>query len=195
MDWTAYKKVLLDEYREDYPHHTKEQEAAFYTAMTWLENEMDIDATKQRIIELLDKQNPNFDSNTRDSFIYGLERMSLVINEISSISSRLNDYLPERIHNEYLKKTLYGVKELVALNEQLKDDCRKALEKETKAVNELKTWKQLSKADLKALRMETAYIDLEEKNASLKKEINGLKEFRDKLLNIINVWMKEKEEI
>ena len=39
MDWTAYKKILLDEYREDYPDSTKEEEMAFYTAMTWLEND------------------------------------------------------------------------------------------------------------------------------------------------------------
>ena len=195
MDWAAYKKVLLDEYKEDYPEHSKEQIEAFYVAMTWLENEMDIDSAKDRMRNLINEKAPNLDKKVKWSFNYGLERMALAINELSSISGRLNDYIPERIHNEYLKKTLVGVKELLNQNEELKEKCKIAQEREIKAQNELKTWKQLSKADLKALRSENAYIELEKNNMALKNEIKELKIFRDRLLKILNTQLKKEEEV
>lgn len=176
MDWTSYKKVLLDEYREIYPERTKEEEAAFYTAMTWLENEMDLGAAKERVLCALDEKNPRLDRRVREAFVYGLERMGMVINESSGISDRLNDYLPERVHNEYLKKTLEGVRELVAQNEQLRSE-------RDKAVNIMETFKTMSNADRSKLRRENAYKLKEKEIQELKAELKRTQHFRDILLS------------
>lgn len=182
MDWTSSKKVLLDEYRELYPGRTKEEEAAFYTAMTWLENEMSLEAAKERVLQALDEKNPGLDKRKRAAFIYGLERMGMVLNESSGISDRLNDYLPERVHNEYLRKTLEGVRELVARNEQLKSE-------RDKAVNIMETFKTMSNSDKSKLRRDMAYQERLNEIDSLKEEIKQMKEERDIYLYR---WLKAK---
>lgn len=183
MDWISYKKILLDEFREDYPDRTKEEEAAFYTAMTWLENELDLGAVKARVLETLDKTNPNLDEGVRKAFIHGLERFALVIADETSIKERLNDFLPESVHNEYLRKTLEGVRELVAQNEKLRSE-------RDKAVNIMETFKTMSNADKSKLRRENAYKEMGKEIESLKAELKRTQEFRDRLL--CRELMKEK---
>lgn len=176
MDWTSYKKVLLDEYRELYPGRTKEEETAFYTAMTWLENELDLSASKARVLAALDERNTRLDPRVRKAFVYGLERMGMVINESSGISDRLNDYLPERVHNEYLKKTLEGVRELVAQNEQLRQE-------RDKAVNIMETFKLLSNSDRSKLRRDAAMQRKQLEIEEIKAELKRVQDHRDILLS------------
>lgn len=176
MDWTSHKKVLLDEYRELYPNRTKEEEVAFYTAMTWLENELDLSAAKARVLAGLDEKNSRLDPGVRKAFVYGLERMGMVINESSGISDRLNDYLPERVHNEYLKKSLEGVRELVVQNEQLRQE-------RDKAVNIMETFRLLSNSDKSKLRCDAAMQQKQREIESIKAELKRVQDHRDILLH------------
>ena len=176
MDWTAYKKILLDEYREDYPDSTKEEEMAFYTAMTWLENDFDLDFIKQKIIDSLEKENPDLDKKVRKAFVHGLNRMGLVINEMSSVSDRLNDYIPEKRQNEYLRKTLEGVKELVVQNDTYKTENEKMS-------NYIKSFMQMTKTEKYKARLDHTYILLNNEINQLKDELKRTQNFRDALLS------------
>lgn len=182
MDWTAYKKILLDEFQETYPNRTAEEETAFYTAMTWLQNDTDLEYIKSNILESLYKKNPNLDAKTKKAFVYGLDRMIQVLNDNTNLSGRLNDYIPEKVHNEYLKKTLEGVKELVRQNEKLRDE-------RNKAVNIMETFKTLSNSERKQLRFNFEFEKKEKQIEELKQEIERLKYFRD-ILNELDESMR-----
>lgn len=166
IDITASKKLLLEEFRELYPNATKEDEAAFYTAMTWLENEMDLEHIKQNILDELDRKNPNLPSQRRKAFAYGLDRLGLVYNDADTISDRLQEYLPEKAYNSYLKKSLMNASELVAENTNLKEENNKLNNK----INNLLI---LPKSELNKLRHEKEYNRL---NAELQeqKRINSI---------------------
>ena len=86
IDITASKKLLLDEFRELYPEATKEDEIAFYTAMTWLENELNLEHIKQRILDDFIRNRPNLSPSLKKAFAYGLDRLALVIDESDTIS-------------------------------------------------------------------------------------------------------------
>lgn len=176
MDLTAYKKILLDEFKEEYPNCKEHEEVAFFTAMTWLQNDIDLDYIKSKIIESLDKENPNLSRNTRKAFIYGLDRMIQVLNDNSNLSNRLNEHIPEKVYNEYLKKSLEGVKELVRQNETLKKE-------RDKAVNIMETFKTLSNPEKRKMKMDFEFAKKEKQIEELKQELERVKYHRDLLLS------------
>ena len=166
IDITASKKLLLDEFRELYPNATKEDEAAFYTAMTWLENELNLEHIKQRILDDLTRKNPNLPPERMKAFAYGLDRLALVYNDSDTISDRLQEYIPEKAYNDYLKKSLMNVKDLVAENMNLKEE-------NTKLTNKINNLLILPKSELNKMRQDKEYIRL---NAELteQKRLNSI---------------------
>lgn len=150
IDITASKKLLLDEFRELYPEATKEDEVAFYTAMTWLENELNLEHIKQRILDDFIRNRPNLSPSLKKAFAYGLDRLALVIDESDTISDRLQEYIPEKAYNEYLKKSLSNATELIAQNMKLNEEI-------TKLNNKINNLLILPKSEFNKIRRDVEY--------------------------------------
>ena len=153
IDITASKKLLLDEFRELYPEATKEDEIAFYTAMTWLENEWNLEHIKQRILDDFIRNRPNLSPSLKKAFAYGLDRLALVIDESDTISDRLQEYIPEKAYNEYLKKSLSNATELIAQNMKLNEEI-------TKLNNKINNLLILPKSEFNKIRRDVEYARL-----------------------------------
>lgn len=153
IDITASKKLLLDEFRELYPEATKEDEIAFYTAMTWLENELNLEHIKQRILDDFIRNKPNLSPSLKKAFAYGLDRLALVIDESDTISDRLQEYIPEKAYNEYLKKSLSNATELIAQNMKLNEEI-------TKLNNKINNLLILPKSEFNKIRRDVEYARL-----------------------------------
>lgn len=153
IDITASKKLLLDEFRELYPEATKEDEIAFYTAMTWLENELNLEHIKQRILDDFIRNRPNLPPSLKKAFSYGLDRLALVIDESDTISDRLQEYIPEKAYNEYLKKSLSNATELIAQNMKLNEEI-------TKLNNKINNLLILPKSEFNKIRRDVEYARL-----------------------------------
>ncbi len=153
IDITASKKLLLDEFRELYPEATKEDEIAFYTAMTWLENELNLEHIKQRILDDFIRNRPNLSPSLKKAFAYGLDRLALVIDESDTISDRLQEYIPEKAYNEYLKKSLSNATELIAQNMKLNEEI-------TKLNNKINNLLILPKSEFNKIRRDVEYARL-----------------------------------
>lgn len=153
IDITASKKLLLDEFRELYPEATKEDEVAFYTAMTWLENELNLEHIKQRILDDFIRNRPNLSPSLKKAFAYGLDRLALVIDESDTISDRLQEYIPEKAYNEYLKKSLSNATELIAQNMKLNEEI-------TKLNNKINNLLILPKSEFNKIRRDVEYARL-----------------------------------
>ena len=153
IDITASKKLLLDEFRELYPEATKEDEIAFYTAMTWLENELNLEHIKQRILDDFIRNRPNLPPSLKKAFAFGLDRLALVIDESDTISDRLQEYIPEKAYNEYLKKSLSNATELIAQNMKLNEEI-------TKLNNKINNLLILPKSEFNKIRRDVEYARL-----------------------------------
>ena len=153
IDIPASKKLLLDEFRALYPEATKEDEIAFYTAMTWLENELNLEHIKQRILDDFIRNRPNLSPSLKKAFAYGLDRLALVIDESDTISDRLQEYIPEKAYNEYLKKSLSNATELIAQNMKLNEEI-------TKLNNKINNLLILPKSEFNKIRRDVEYARL-----------------------------------
>lgn len=163
MDWSAYKKILVDEYIQDYPEHSEDELRAFITGMNWLIEELDITTVIKRLQSEFNIQTP--DARLQNAFCYGLERLRLVINDQTILTDRLNDHVPEKVSNDYLREELKKVVNIIAENDSLR--------KKNKSLSAIiENNSHLSKSELSQLKKEAEYVKLRD-------ELNKLRQYKD----------------
>lgn len=177
IDFATIKKLLLDEYRDEYPNASNEETTAFYTAMTWLENGLDLAGIKQGIKEDMLRKNPRLPRPVWNAFVHGLNRLSVAIGDQSIYTERLQEFLPEKVYNEYLKVSLSDAQALVAENERLKQEI-------VRLNNILNTWKTMSNSDRSKIRMELEYQRILKELESVKNNLEKEKAFSKKMMEI-----------
>lgn len=97
------------------------------------------------------------------AFLTGMIWFEQAITDTADTDERLNDYVPEKLLNQYLYQELEGVKELITQNETLK-------KRNQGLQNELANIRQLSQAEFRELRKNEEYHRMIEELIYTKKQ-------------------------
>ena len=148
QDYSDIKNMLLDEYKKARPSF--EEQKAYVTGMTRYEQALL--ELKEMLMEEYDAENP--EQERADAFWFGMQDLEAAITG-DTTEERLNDYLPVRISNEYLKEQLLGCRQIISENEELRKANRGY---KRKIENDM----TLSKSEISQLKKENEYIRLTE---------------------------------
>lgn len=146
QDYSDIKNMLLGEYKKTKP--SMEEQRAYVVGMTRYEQALS--ELKEALMEEYLAENPGQEGS--DAFWYGLQDMEAAVTDTST-EDRLNDFLPVRVMNEYLKEQLIGCRHIISENEEL----RKANNGFKRKIENDMT---LSKSEISQLKKENEYIRL-----------------------------------
>ena len=176
-DYNDIKNMLLDDYKKTKPSPIEQR--AYVTGMTRFEQALAV--LKEMLLKEYRQENPS--SEQEDAFWFGMEDFEGALLDRNT-EERLNDFLPVRIDNDYLREQLKGAMKILAENDELRR-LNEGLNR--KILND----SGLSKAEISQLKKDTEYIRISEE---LKKCRAEKAKFQDLYYSLmIEKYNKEKQ--
>lgn len=156
QEYSDIKTMLLDEYKKTKPTPTEMR--AYVLGMSRYENAID------ELKDMLMKEYMEKPSSTemQDAFWFGMEDFENALLD-KSTEERLNDFLPVRLTNEYLREQLIGAQQILAENDELRrlnEGLKRKIQNDS----------VLSKSEISQLKKETEYIRINEELKMLRAE-------------------------